>query len=334
MTNLKSLTKNERKFLRTHLRTNKTPFPVFYLTMKVHKTPWTTRPIVSCSGSLLHSLGVWVDRKLQSVARSQRSYLKSSHQLKKLLIHITLPPNAVLFTADAVSMYTNIDTCQALREIATYLRRHQAEFINVPVDAVISALRLVIQYNVFRFGDTYWHQRQGTAMGTPPAVAYATLFYAIKEETFLDSYDSLFFYKRYIDDVFGIWIPNTNLAADNNSWTNLQSCMNDFHGLKWTFSPRSSTVDFLDMTISIRGTSLHTTLFEKLLNLYLYIPPHSAHPPGVLSGLVLGNCYRIYSICSDSRDIIHHLRRFYLRLKRRGYKQDKLLPLFYRVTNL
>ena len=197
--------------------------------MKVHKTPWTTRPIVSCSGSLLHSLGVWVDRKLQSVARSQRSYLKSSHQLKELLIHITLPPNAVLFTADAVSMYTNIDTCQALREIATYLRRHQAEFINVPVDAVISALRLVMQYNVFRFGDTYWHQRQGTAMGTPPAVAYATLFYAIKEETFLDSYDSLFFYKRYIDDVFGIWIPNTNLAADNNSWSNLQSCMNDFH---------------------------------------------------------------------------------------------------------
>ena len=171
-------------------------------------------------------------------------------------------------------------------------------------------------------------------MGTPPAVVYATLFYAIKEETFLDSYDSLIFYKRYIDDVFAIWIPNTDKDADTTSWSSLQSCMNDYHGLKWTFSPRSRTVDFLDMTVSIRGASLHTTLFEKLLNLYLYIPPHSAHPPGVLSGLVLGNCYRIYSICSDPQDIIHHLRRFYLRLKRRGYKQDKLLPLFNRAVGL
>ena len=55
-------------------------------------------------------------------------------------------------------------------------------------------------------------------MGTPPAVVYATILYAIKEETFLDSYDSLIFYKRYIDDVFGIWIPNADKDADAASW--------------------------------------------------------------------------------------------------------------------
>ena len=37
--NIKVLNKIETKYLRYHIRTNTTPFPVFYLTMKLHKTP-------------------------------------------------------------------------------------------------------------------------------------------------------------------------------------------------------------------------------------------------------------------------------------------------------
>ena len=37
-------------FLKQSFET-KHPFPKFYITAKVHKTPWTTRPIVSVSGS-------------------------------------------------------------------------------------------------------------------------------------------------------------------------------------------------------------------------------------------------------------------------------------------
>jgi hypothetical protein len=107
-TNKASLTTTELKFLRYHLNNNETPFPAFYMTMKVHKTPWSTRPIVSCSGSLLYAIGVWVDRKLQIIAQKQKSYFKNSRSLKDDITSLRLPPNAQLFTADAVSMYTNI----------------------------------------------------------------------------------------------------------------------------------------------------------------------------------------------------------------------------------
>ena len=84
-----------------------------------------SRQIVSCPGSLLHGLGVWVDRKLQEVAQKIISYFKITLELKKELLDLTLPQNARLFTADAVSMYTNIPTHTALNLIRKYLNQYQ-----------------------------------------------------------------------------------------------------------------------------------------------------------------------------------------------------------------
>ena len=79
--------------------------------------------------------------------------------------------------------------------------------------------------------------------------------------------------------------------------------MNAFPGLTWEFSEQAKTVDFMDMTISInKSNKIETTLFEKQLNLHLYIPPHSAHPPGLLPGIVYGTLFRIFTLCSDNED--------------------------------
>ena len=63
------LNDQEWKYLDHHFHLVEDPMPYFYLLMKVHKTPLKTRPIVSFSGSLFHSLGVWVDTYLQKVAK-------------------------------------------------------------------------------------------------------------------------------------------------------------------------------------------------------------------------------------------------------------------------
>ena len=321
------LSKMELKYIRYHLRHNKDPYPKFYLLFKVHKDPWATRPIVSCSGSLLHSLGLWVDSKLNAIAQTQRSYIKNSLTLKQRLLKLRLPPTARLFTADAVSMYTNIDTTEALRCIAAYLRANATVFKHVPMEALIEALHIIMENNLFEFGDTYHRQLIGTAMGTPPAPPYATLYYAIHEETFLDRFqDNLPFYMRYIDDVIAGWIT-TNLQLDPATWKSFQEAM-PVHKLKWTFSPRSTQVDFMDLTVRLEQGRIVTTMYEKALNLYLYLPPHSAHPPGVLQGLVIGNVIRIHTLCSDPSNIESLTRQFYSRLLRRGYKPDILAPLF------
>ena len=153
-----------RSFLKLSLDV-KDPLPKFYLTAKVHKNPWKTRPIVSVSGSLLHGLGQWVDKILQPFAQEIPSYVKSSFDLKTLLQDLPpLPPNAVLGTCDAISMYTNIETIHALKNIRQHMR-FSIKGTHIEKTAVLQALDLIMKNNIFSFGDTYWLQLDGTAMG-------------------------------------------------------------------------------------------------------------------------------------------------------------------------
>ena len=126
----KTLTKMERAFLREGLKENKKTFNGFYLTLKAHKlklgqnvTHLKSRPIVSCPGSLLHPQGIWIDRKLQTLAKQQGSYFRNSYELCQQLCSTTYPRNAKLFTADTISMYTNITPNTAIMLIAKHIRK-------------------------------------------------------------------------------------------------------------------------------------------------------------------------------------------------------------------
>ena len=86
----KSLPKQSIRFIRTKTKECTDPFPKLYLLMKVHKSPLKTRPVVSCSGSLLHALGIWLDTALQPISTSLPSFIASSYDLKEALDE--LPP--------------------------------------------------------------------------------------------------------------------------------------------------------------------------------------------------------------------------------------------------
>jgi hypothetical protein len=83
----------------------------FYITMKIHKNPMGTRPIVSCCGSFIESFSIWLDFKMKSLIKFVPTYVQDSYQVLQEFKDLNeLPHNARLFTADAVSMYTNINT--------------------------------------------------------------------------------------------------------------------------------------------------------------------------------------------------------------------------------
>ena len=84
-------------------------------------------------------------------------------------------------------------------------------------------------------------------------------------------------------DWFGIWLHDADPIVDQSNWDAFQSAVNS-GGLSWEFSKRSKSVVFIDMTIEIEDGKIVTSLYAKPLALYLYIPPHSCHAPGVHTG--------------------------------------------------
>ena len=209
--------------------------------------------------------------------------------------------NAILFTADAVSMYTNIPTHTALNLIGKYLAQYQRKNNNeYPQAAVREGLCLIMTMNLFTFGDLTLKQLNDTAMGTPPAPPYATIYYGIHKEKFLPHHSQrVMYYRRFINDVFGICCPNKNPQLDAVEWHEFKQIMNSFPGLTWEFSERSKMVNFMDMTIAINNPNMiETMFFEKRINLHLYIAQHSAHPPGLLPGIVYNTLFRILTLCS------------------------------------
>ena len=67
---------------------------------------------------------------------------------------------------------------------------------------------------------------------------------------------------------------------------------------------------------------------------YLFIPPHSAHPPGVLTSHVFGKILRIFRLNSNEEDIIQDSVTFFHRFLERGHNCDILKPFFLKaITN-
>ena len=319
----KHLATTDMKYLKRTVDV-KDPYAKFYLTAKIHKTPWTTRPIVSISGSKLAGLGCWIDKILQPYARSIPSFIKSSYELKNLLITMPpLPSTARLLTADAVSMYTNIEINDALR-VLKYIINNSPHFAtSYEQYAVIEALNLLMKNNLFQFGDTYWLQIDGTAMGVSPSCTYATLYFSEHEKLLLKHYPEIIFYRRYIDDLFGIWVPTSN--NDNVRWKSFQHDLDKCGKLRWNVTERDKSVNFLDLTITIDSDyRINTKLYEKIQNLYLYLPRNSSHSPGNLKGLVAGMIFRTMMLTSCSKTQKIEIQRLFKRLVARGHPPQLL----------
>ena len=154
--------------------------------------------------------------------------------------------------------------------------------------AINTGLDILMRNNLIQFGDTYWLQLEGTAMGAPPSPAppYATIAYGHHEQKFVPRHSNLLFYHRYIDDIIGIWLPDPDEQTNRRKWNSLCDDINGYHDLKWETEEPTTSVTFMDLALAIDNGAITTNLHEKELNLYLYMPPHSNHSNSLLTGLV------------------------------------------------
>jgi hypothetical protein len=301
--------------------------PVFYGLPKVHKNPVTLRPVVSGINSLLSVFSNWLDYKLKVLLPHVKSFVKDSATVIKELKSLHIPQNALLFSADATSMYTNIETQLGVASIQALLSNNTTLLPpNYPTNLILQMLTIIMENNIFSFADTFWKQQSGTAMGTPVACTYAMLSFGQYENAeILPNYQSnLIYYRRYIDDILGIWIPSP--CNNNNSFESFKLKLNSWGSLKWVVQEPSTKVQFLDLNITLDNSTIRVETYQKPMNLYLYIPPLSAHPPSCFKGLIFGELRRYWS--QNSPETFQKLlSKFIQRLVDRGHTLKQLIPI-------
>lgn len=304
-------------------------FPHWYLIPKIHKDPWSGRPICPSYPYVTHELSQWVSYHLNSVVDTLTTVCKDTISLVRDLEAIKCSSDHYLVTADVVSLYPSINTVKGMSVVKKVLLKF-SNWSNDFIDIIYICLGLILTCNVFQYEGEFYLQMSGTAMGTPTAPPYANIFMFGIEADVIQSLDSCLYYKRYIDDILAI-ILKTDLLRFQEKMKNL--CP----GIVFTYGGSDTSCVMLDLEI-FKGTKwinsglLDFKIYQKRFNSYLYISFFSDHPKPAKAGFITGELLR-YARNSSLFMYFRSIRlEFYMRLRKRGYPRSFLLPLFQKVS--
>lgn len=322
----KFLTKKQVNFLKPP------PLPrprQFYLLPKIHKPieKWSNpgymppgRPIVSDCSSESYQISQYIDNFLQPLSVNHATYIKNTTDFLQKIRNIEIPENAILFSLDVDSLYTNIDTKQGLSAIRNAFNKNPD--LNRPDTDILKLLESSLTKNDFVFNGLTYLQVSGTAMGVKFAPAYANIYVAELEEEALKKCDKkpLVFF-RYLDDYFGIW---THSEDDFQTFFNILNTQAPSIKLKSVINHHS--IDFLDVTI-YKGKrfeeyrELDTKVFFKDTDTHELLHKQSFHPKHVFSGVLKSQIIRFHRICNNQSDFQNACNTLFSVLLKRQYSK-------------
>ena len=299
----------------------------FYMIPKIHKPQLGWRPIVPASGTPNACLAQLVDYFLQPLIQGKPSFLKDTGQLVSELEDLHIPHHGKLFmfTADVESLYPSIPLKDAIYEATMELGQLPVYYY----DILQRVLHFVAENNIIQFRGRQFIQVTGVATGSPIAPSLANLFMARLEQPVLDDFNAhLCYYKRYIDDIFGIFI------GEERDFHTFRTRLSGMHpAIKLTWNVSHQMAEFLDLSIQVdsrRQVSFST--HQKILNNYLYIPWKSYHPRASKLALIKGELTRYLRNSSSIEAFLETKKRFASRLLARGYPLKVILKQFDNLT--
>jgi hypothetical protein len=307
----------------------------FYTLPKIHKDSdkWTIpnlippgRPIVSGCNSESAAVEQFIDFHLQPIAKSIPTFIRDSNHLIALLDSLPIQQSDILFSLDVVSLYTNIPIFDGIQKIK--LAFSDNPDVTRPDSSILKLLEITLLRNDFKFLDKTYLQTKGTAMGKKYAPSFANIYMHYWEKAVLSAIGlQPKFWKRYIDDIFGIW---------EHSEVELRSFVDTINNLnpniKTTLVCSTNRIIFLDCTIFKSNNFLATKVFSKPSDSNRLLHPKSFHPPHTFKGIIKAQILRflrLSTFVSDFQNSYSILKRSLLDLgySRALIRQCKLFAL-------
>ena len=87
-----------------------------------------------------------------------------------------LHTNTLVFTMDAIGLYTNIKHTEGLKSLEDKLETKKNK--KIPTDFIIKLMKVILEHNIFEFNNALWKQIIGEAMGSRHIPHYADILMA------------------------------------------------------------------------------------------------------------------------------------------------------------
>ena len=174
-----------------------------YFKPKIHKPNNPGRPIVSACSFPTELISSYLDKVMTPIVKSLPSYIKGSNHALEIFRNFNFSgENKIFFT-----VIPNNEGLQALKYLF-----NQRPIKKPSLETLPRLTRLVLTLNCFWFGDNYYKQINGVAMGTKMGPGYANLYVGFIENTFFSNYNGPKpdLYKRFIDD----WVGATSSSRE------------------------------------------------------------------------------------------------------------------------
>ena len=163
-------------------------------------------------------------------------------------------------------------------------------------ELLIELAEFVLKNKCFEFNDRFRKHKEGTAIGTKFASAYAIIFMAALEEEILEiPIKKLWLWWRHIDNIFMIW----------HHWENelkqFIDKLNKFNPtIKFTCDYSRERVHLLDVQVILGNNDIPTNLYVKEADSYQYLHLPSCHPYHCVKSIPYSRALRLNRICSNN----------------------------------
>ena len=160
---------------------------------------------------------------------------------------------------------------------------------------------------------------------------YACLFVGYMEERILYTYTGFIsqLYKRYIDDIVGA------ASCRREELEDFITHVSTFHpALQFTHTISQIQIPFLDITLSISGSTISTSVHYKDTDTHNYLHYTSSHPKHCKNGIPYSQFLRLRRLCSKDDDFLQKCQEMSTFFESRGYSSDLLQNARERVSSV
>ena len=255
---------------------------------KVHKEGVPMRPVLSMPGSAYHRVALKVTEWLSVVEECKIN--SSTNSISQSLGSIQLDEHEVVVSFDVTSLYTNVPVREAIDVCSDYLFSGKYKLPPVSKATFKSLLEIAACDVLMLTHDGYYRQKDGLAMGSPPAPPLANGWLYTYDPRIRDDAK---LYSRYMDDII-------RTIHKNNIDRKLEE-INSFHpSLKFTIEmEKDCEIPFLDMKVIRQNQKLSSTWYQKPTDTGLVMNFHSLAPLRYKRTVVSGFVHRIFRSCSS-----------------------------------